>query len=90
MSEFVIELCGIADTARDNEGGSRLVNENRVDLINDCEGVTPLHLLVKREGHVVAQIIKAELIVGSIGHVAGVVLPLGCLIVLSWKDHAHC
>ncbi len=74
--------------ARDDQRGSGLVDEDRVDLVDDGEGMSTLHQLVERMGHVVAQIVEAELIVGAVGDV-GVVrvatLQRGHL----RQDHAH-
>ena len=68
----------------DDQGRARFVDQDVVDLVDDCKGVTRdvaafgvdatavLNLFLEAAGHVVAQIVKAELRVGAVGHVAGV------------------
>ena len=58
--------------AADDEQGARLVDEDRVDLVDDGEGVAALDAVLDRAGHVVAQVVEAELVVGAVGDVAGV------------------
>ena len=58
------------------QGGAGLVDEDRVDLVHDAVVVAALHLLGACHGHVVPQIVEAELVVGPVGHVAGVLAPL--------------
>ena len=55
--------------AGDDQRGAGLVDEDRVDLVDDREGVTALHALGLRPGHVVAQEVEAELVVGAVGDV---------------------
>ena len=50
-------------------GSSRLVDEDRVDLVDDREGVSALHALASKDDHVVAQVVEAELRVGAVGDV---------------------
>ena len=73
----------------DDERGSRLVNQDGVDFIDDGEEVIPLHegLGVMRHAHV-AQVVEAELGVGSVGDVAGVLrtADIWRLIVLEASD----
>ena len=59
----------VADGARDDERRPRLVDEDRVHLVDDRVGVLPLHPLLQREHHVVAQVVEAELVVGAVGDV---------------------
>ena len=58
--------------ARDNERRARLVDEDRVDLIDD--GVVELALdhLLRVDDHVVAQVVEAELVVRAEGDIAAV------------------
>jgi hypothetical protein len=68
--EPVVELGGVGDLARDDERGAGLVDEDRVDLVDDRVVVAALHLLGSRLiGHVVAQVVEAELVVGAVGDV---------------------
>ncbi len=54
----------------DDQRRTRLVDEDRVDLVDDREGVAPpLHAVLEAMRHVVAQVVEAELVVGAVGDV---------------------
>ena len=57
---------------RDDQRCPRLVDEDRVDLVDDGVVVAALGLLSGVEHHVVAQEIEAELVVRAVGDVCGV------------------
>ena len=62
----------------DDQRRAGLVDEDRVDLVDDREVVAALHQVVDLPGHVVAQVVEAELVVRAVGDVGGVRLaPLG-------------
>ena len=68
---------GLRD-AGDDQRRPRLVDEDRVDLVHDAEVVAALDAVGQAHGHVVAQVVEAELGVGAVGGVGGVRLaPLG-------------
>ena len=52
--------------AGDDQRRPRLVDQDRVDLVDDREGVAALDEPVLRDGHVVAQVVEAELGVGAV------------------------
>ena len=54
----------------DDQRRARLVDEDRVDLVDDGEEVAALHHGGEVELHVVAQVVEAELVVGAVGDVA--------------------
>ena len=58
--------------ARNDEGGTGLVDEDRVNLVDDDEGVAALNHILGNLRHVVAQVVEAELVVRAIRDVAGV------------------
>ena len=61
--------------AADDQRRARLVDEDRVHLINDGEVVLALHLVLGAAGHaVVTQVVEAKLRVGAVGDVAVVLL----------------
>ena len=60
------------DRTADDQRRPRLVDEDRVDLVDDREVVAALHELVGAQRHVVAQVVEAELVVGAVGDVGGV------------------
>ena len=70
--EVLVVLAGVADRPRDDQRGPRLVDQDRVDLVDDGVGVAPLHPEVGPHRHVVAQIVEPELVVGPVGDVGGV------------------
>ena len=57
---------------RDDEGRARLVDQDRIDLIDDREVEAALYPIAVLERHVVAQVVEAELVVGPVGDVRGV------------------
>ena len=63
---------GILGRARDNQRRARLVDQNRVHLVDDRKIKRPLYHLGKRKLHVVAQIVKTQLVVGAVNNVAGI------------------
>ena len=71
--ELAVRVGGRLRRAADDERRARLVDEDRVDLVHDAEGVAALHHVLAAHGHVVAQVVEAELGVGAVGDV-GVVL----------------
>ena len=56
----------------DDQRGAGLVDQDRVDLIDDGVAVAALHQVVQRMRHVVAQVVEAEFVVGAVGDVGGV------------------
>ena len=76
--EVVVGRRGRLGLAGDDQRRPRLVDQDRVDLVHDREGVAALDEPFLRDGHVVAQIVEAELGVRAVGDVGGVRLaPLG-------------
>src|SRR6266511_1439356 len=76
--EVVVGLrCGLR-LAGDDQRRTRLVDQDRVDLVHDRVAVAALHELVERDRHVVAEVVEAELGVRPVRDVAGVgLLALG-------------
>ncbi len=63
---------GLVGRAGDDERRTGLVDQDRVDLVDDAVVVPALDRLREVELHVVAQVIEAELVVGAVGDVGGV------------------
>ena len=63
------------DGSRDDERRPRLVDQDRVDLVDDGVVVPALHPVLGPHDHVVAQVVEAELVVRPVGDVAAVRLP---------------
>jgi hypothetical protein len=74
--ELGVEDGGVVDRPGDDERRAGLVDEDRVDLVDDGEVVAPLGHVSPGRGHVVAQVVEPELVVGAVGDVAAVGGPL--------------
>ena len=71
-----IHLGGLLARAGDNQRGSRLVDQDRVDLVDDGKVVhVALHLVLFINHHVVAQVVEAKLVVGAVCDVAVIGFP---------------
>ena len=86
--ELVVEVGGVGDLTRDDERRARLVDEDRVDLVDDRVVVAALGLVFARFAHVVAQVVEAELVVGAVGDVGAVLNALHVGRVVVGEDHA--
>ena len=74
----LIDPGGLIALSGDDERGSCLIDQDGVDLIDDAVVQAAQNQLVLVDGHVVTQVVKAELVVGDIGHIA----PVGLLALL--------
>src|SRR5438128_1191453 len=74
---LVVLVGGFLRRSRDDQRRARFVDQNRINLVDDRVIVTVLHAGAEIELHIVAQIVKTELVVGAVSNV-GVVsgLPL--------------
>ena len=74
--------------ARDDEGRTRLIDQDGVDLVDDGVVVATLHTLLGAGDHVVAQVVEAELGVGAVGDIClvGRALELERHVVLEQTD----
>ncbi len=70
--ELGVPLRRLVGRAGDDQRRTGLVDEDGVDLVDDREVVLTLHELLGRPRHVVAQVVEAELVVGAVGDVLGV------------------
>ena len=84
LVDGIVELGAVLDGAGDDERRARLVDQDRVDLVDDGVMVPALHHLGGAHLHVVAQVIEAQLVVGAVGDVAGVLL--AALVVVELVD----
>ena len=74
--EAVVELGGVGDAPGDDQRRAGLVDEDRVDLVDDGVVVAALGLVDELAGHVVAQVVEPELVVRAVRDVGGVLGPL--------------
>ena len=70
--ELGVPAGALLGRARDDQRRAGLVDEDRVDLVDDGEGVPALHALLLRPRHVVAEEVEAELVVRAVGDVRAV------------------
>ena len=68
-SERVVGLGRGLGLTRDDQRRARLVDQDRVDLVDDRKPVPVLHGPLHGRRHVVAQVVEAELGVGAVGDV---------------------
>ena len=90
--EVLVGTGGLSASARDNERRPGLIDQDGVNLVDDGVVVAALHALLGTGNHVVAQVIKAELGVGTVGDVGlvGRALELERHVVLEQTDgHAQ-
>jgi hypothetical protein len=70
--ELLVPARRLVRGAGDDQRRARLVDQDRVDLVDDREEVRALHAVVQAPRHVVAQVVEAELVVRAVGDVGGV------------------
>ena len=93
LVDRLVKLATVLRGAGDDERRAGLVHKDRVDLVDDRKVMLALVHLREFGFHVVAQIIKAQLVVGGIGHVTtvgGLLLGLGLLRIDNAGSHTEC
>ena len=70
--DLLIKIAAVLAGAGDDERRARLVDQNAVHLVDDGKEMPPLGHFLDRALHIVAQIVKAQLVVGGIGDVGAV------------------
>ena len=70
--KLLVELLGLLNCARNDQRGTGLIDEDGVDLVDDGVVVPALNESLLGGDHVVAQVVEAELVVGSVGDVGGI------------------
>ncbi len=74
----VVEFRAVVERAGDDQGRARLVDQDRVDFVDDGIEVAALAHVLQPVLHVVAQIVETVFVVGPVGDVAGIgLLALG-------------
>ena len=69
---LLVQVGGLVPLTGDDQRRARLVDEDGVHLVHDGVDVAALHHVALVDDHVVAQVVKAHLVVGAVGDVAGV------------------
>ena len=67
-----VELGALLGRAGDDQRRARLVDQDRVHLVDDRVREVALHAVLEAEGEVVAQVVEAELVVRAVGDVGAV------------------
>ena len=67
-----IEFCGFPALAGDNQRRTGLIDQDRVNLIDDGIVQIPLYQLVLIDDHIVAQIIKSKLVIRNIRDITSI------------------
>src|ERR1700730_14013079 len=67
-----IEIVPVVGSPRNDQRRPSLIDENRIDLVDDRIMMAALSHLGKLVFHVIAEIVEAELIVGAIGNIGGI------------------
>ena len=74
--EFLVPVRGVVGRSGDDQRGAGLVDQDRVDLVDDGEVVPALlDQIGQRMRHVIAQVVEAQLPVGAVGDVGVVGRP---------------
>src|SRR5207237_934205 len=82
----VIEIRAVVERTGDDQRRTRLVDQDRVDFVDDGVEVAALDHVLQAVLHVVAQVVEAVFVVGAVGDIARIgFLALG--IVQSMDDH---
>ncbi|OPZ75142.1 MAG: hypothetical protein BWY80_00285 [Firmicutes bacterium ADurb.Bin456] len=71
----VVEFGGFFSLAGNDQGCPGLVHQNAVHFVHNGVIKLPLDQLVRLVGHVVPQVVEAELVVGAVGDIGGISLP---------------
>src|SRR5262249_16415230 len=66
----VILLSGLFGRSGDNQGGTRFIDQYRIDFVDDRVEMPPLYEGRRIELHVVAEIVKTELVIRAVDDVA--------------------
>ena len=75
LGKSSVELHRLFRWAADNQRCSCLVDQDVIHLVDDGIVAVALHLLAGIQGHVVAQVVEAELVVSAVGDVGLVGFP---------------
>ena len=69
LEELILAL---RHRTRNNERCTRIVNQDRIDLIDNCEVVLALHQIGRRRRHIITQVVETILVICSEGDICKV------------------
>ena len=75
LGKGIVMLHRLLGRAADNQGSARLVNQDVVHFVDDGVTAQPLHPLRRLDRHIVPQVVKAELAVRAVQHIAAIGIP---------------
>ena len=81
-----IQIRPLIHRTGNNQRSPRLVNQDRVNFIDDGKVATTLYTFICLEGHVVAQVIKAEFVICTVGNIC---LVGSLLFLVTQARHGH-
>ena len=85
-----IHIRGFIALTGNNQRGTGLINQNGVHLVHDGKGMTPLHHLAFVNRHIVPQIVKAHLVIGTVGNIRSISgFPVAGLHIVDNQTHAQ-
>jgi len=88
LGELDVPAGALLGRAADDQRGPGLVDQDGVHLVDDRVVMASLDAVLERPGHVVAQVVEAELVVGAVGDI-GRVLDAALRRSHLGQDHAH-
>ena len=69
---LAVKIGALIALAGNNQRRSRLINQDRVHLVDNGKAVSALHHALLIERHIVTQIVKAHFVVRAVGNVTGI------------------
>ena len=70
LRELFVQFARLLRRTADDQRRPSLVDQNRIDFVDQCEVQFALHEVLDLPGHVVAKVVEADLVVRDVGHVA--------------------
>ena len=71
---FLINIGGFSARAGNDQGSPRLIDQDRVNLVDNGKMERALHQIFAARLHIVAQVVKPELAVGTVGDIGVICL----------------
>ena len=70
--KFGVPLARLISWTTDDQRGTRLINQDRVNFVDDGEKVATLDEILFIQRHVVAQIVESKFVIRAIGDISGI------------------
>src|SRR5690606_5016985 len=82
----LVHLGAVFGRTGDNQRGTGFINKNRVHFIDNGKVQATLNFVFQRKRHVIAQIVKAEFVIGTVDDI-GLILLAFSQRILAWHHH---